>query len=60
MLTNWIQQLRASTASLKAKLTDYFKNGQPPATPENDLHDLPLMDVIGLMLLAILLATLIK
>ncbi len=60
MLTRLIQQLRASTASLKTKSTDYFKNGQAQATPENDIRGLPLIDISGLLLLVVLLATVIK
>lgn len=58
--TNWTQQLRAFTASLLKPLTDYFKNGPPPPTPENELENLPAVDIIGLILLVILLAVLPK
>ncbi len=57
--TNWTQQLRAFIESLAKPLTDYFENGTPPPTKENELQDLPVADIIGLILLVALLASLI-
>lgn len=55
--TSWTRQLRASIASLFKPLTDYFENGTPPPTPENKLQNLPVIDIIGLILLVILLVS---
>lgn len=56
--TNWTQELRAFIASLLRPLRDYFRNGTPPPTPENELENLPWYDILGLILLVILIATL--
>lgn len=54
--TNWIQQLKAFTAYLLTPLSDYFKNGMPPPSKENELQDLPARDIAALFLIVILLA----
>jgi len=56
MLTNWTQKPRAFIAFLVKPLTDYFKNGTPEPTKENELEDLPVTDIAALLLLVILLA----
>ena len=59
MLTNWTRTLKAYIESLTQKLRDYFANGTPSPTPANELQDLPIIDIIGLLLLVILLALLL-
>jgi len=60
MLPNWTQKPRAYIASLVKPLIDYFRNGTPEPTKENELEDLPVIDIIGLILLVILLALIPK
>jgi hypothetical protein len=59
MPTKSIQAAKAYIESLLKPWKDYWQNGRPPSTPQNELQDLSALEIIGLVLLVILLAIVI-
>lgn len=55
-VTKLTRTARAYIESLCKPLNEYLQDGTPPATPENELANLPWFDIVGLIVLVILLA----